>query len=260
MRSSPEADPERVLVLQTLGAPRRTRRRLGRRTPALHQAGPEPVPTSRATLVGARPCEDAAHAESWLAELRRSSAKLEEEVAGALRALNGLLRAHRAAVRDPYVRDVAADQALVTRVGFGAGDQVADGRFAQAFEVPGGPGRRRRAEVLSPQERLAAIVGGREAVMPSEELTLRARMDVDAGRPREAALQCRIALEALLSEAREEPAADAESLAALQGARSEVTKAANAALAGDPGEEQQRAVEETVRRMESVLRRRLARR
>ena len=52
----------------------------------------------------------------------------------------------------------------------------------------------------SPEERYAAILGGRDRGLAGEELVLRARMDLDAGRVREAALQARVALEALLAE------------------------------------------------------------
>src|SRR5919202_1454802 len=61
-------------------------------------------------------------------------------------------------------------------------------------------GRLRRAETLAPQERLAALLGGSDEVLVAEELVLRARTDIDEGRPREAALQARVALEALLAE------------------------------------------------------------
>ena len=51
--------------------------------------------------------------------------------------------------------------------------------------------KRKRGETLAPQERLAAILGGRDALLAGEELLLRARLDLDAGRTREAALQAR---------------------------------------------------------------------
>ena len=61
-------------------------------------------------------------------------------------------------------------------------------------------GRRRRSRILAPQARLAALLGAREAALACEELTLRARADVDQGRPREAALQLLVALDAALAE------------------------------------------------------------
>ena len=78
----------------------------------------------------------------------------------------------------------------------------------------------------------------------------RARADLDAHRPREAALQARIALEAVLAEL---PADTDPELAA---ARAEVGDAANAALTGDPPGHLQHAVAHAVERMERALRRR----
>ena len=54
--------------------------------------------------------------------------------------------------------------------------------------------------MLRPQERLAAILGGRDVALACEELALRARLDADAGRWREAAFQLRVALEAAIAE------------------------------------------------------------
>ena len=114
--------------------------------------------------------------------------------------VNRFLRAHRAAAADPYGREVSPEHALVVRVGYGDGDHVADGRYAAAYELPRKAKGSRRREDLSPAERLAAIVGGRDEQLACEELVLRARADIDAGRPREAALQARVALEAALAE------------------------------------------------------------
>ena len=118
-----------------------------------------------------------------------------------------MLRSHRAAAGDPYARDVRADHALVVRLGYGEGEQVADGRFGRAVELPKDPPKRKRGEALAPQERLAAVLGGRGRLLVGEELVLRAQLDLDAGRPREAALQARVALEALLGELDEKFAA-----------------------------------------------------
>ncbi len=141
---------------------------------------------------------------------------------------------------------MSAEHALVVRVGYGDGDQVAEGRYAAAYELPRKPRGSRKREDLAPAERLAAIVGGREEQLACEELVLRARADLDAGRPREAALQTRIALEAVLAELDEQVDAD----------RAAVGDAANAALDGDPGPELQAAVEEAVQGMETALRKR----
>jgi hypothetical protein len=78
-------------------------------------------------------------------------------------------------------------------------------------------------------------------------LVLRARADLDGGRPREAALQARVALEALLAEL---PGAD------LADERGPVGEAANAALRGDLPGEVESALEAAVERMEAALKRR----
>jgi hypothetical protein len=54
--------------------------------------------------------------------------------------------------------------------------------------------------MLAPEEQVAAILGGRRAVHPSEELLLRARLDLDQGRPREAGIQACAARAALAAE------------------------------------------------------------
>jgi hypothetical protein len=242
---SPDAKPERVIVLRTLGAAQRRRLR-GKRGRPIADAEAEPVPTSRATLVRPEPFDSEEEADRWLEGLRRDPHGADAEVADAARELNALMRAHRAAAADPYARDVDADQALVVRVGYGAGDDVADGRFAAAFELPRRPARARRADRLAPQERLAAVLGGRDQLLACEELVLRARADLDAGRQREAALQARIALEAVLAEL------GGEELPIDRGA---VGEAANVALREELPERLAVAVADAVGLMETALRR-----
>ena len=197
-------------------------------------------------------------AERWLGELRDDPDAMAEEVRDAVVFVNGALHAHRAAVLDPDLADVTAPHALAVRIGFGSGDELADGRFTRAFEVPRSA-RRRRGEVLRPQERVAGVLGGRETVAACELLVLRARSDLDAGRGREAALQLRVGLEALLAE-REVLAAPGqdEDLAALGERRSITGQAANEALGGELGDGRMAEVTETLRLCERVLRRRRA--
>ena len=140
--------------------------------------------------------------------------------------------------------------ALVVRVGFGSGEQVADGRFDQGWELPrAAAGVKRSME--APDERFAALLGGREATLACEELVLRARADVDAGRTREAALQARIALESLLSEVEKLPDTRRR---ALDEDRGPVGAAANEALRGPVDAAGAKAVEGAVGRMEAALR------
>jgi hypothetical protein len=151
------------------------------------------------------------------------------------------------AAADPHVSEAAPDKALAVRIGFGAGEQVADGRYASAWELPREARARAKRSMEAPEERFAAILAGRERVLACEALVLRARADLDGGRTREAALQARVALEALLAEL---PGTD------LADARGPVGGAANAALQGELSAETAAAVSEAVGRMEAALKRR----
>ena len=245
MRPSADALVESVLVLSTLGAPQRARLR-GSRPQSTSAAEPEPVPTSRATVVRSQPFRSEEDASTWLA-----GADLEAERDGAVAVLNRALRAQRAAAADPYVGEVSADRALVVRIGYGSGEEVADGRFGEAVELPRFAGRHVKRSMEAPEERFAALLGGREEIHPAEELVLRARADLNAGRPAEAALQCRVAIEALLALLTDP--ADASRIEPHRGA---VAAAANAALSGPLPGEHAAALEEAVAAMEKALKRR----
>lgn len=249
-RSGPGGDPRQVIVLRTLGAtPRRFLK--SRRPSAVTTVEPASVPTVRATLIDAEPLAGEAAAHAWLEEVRRKSDRLDVEVDAAATELGSFLRAHRAAAADPYVRELAAASATVVRVGYGTGDLVAEGRFGEAYELPELRERRRRTDVLAPQERLAAILSGRDEVLVSEELVLRARTDLLSDRPREAALQARIALETLLSELPSGGVGDL--VGALEADRAAIGQAANAALVGDLEAGQGEQVAASVGRMRQAL-------
>jgi hypothetical protein len=247
-RAEAGGEAERVVVLKTIGSPRRSRlrRRSGRAQPG---GDPAPVPTARATVIGLERLASDDEAARWLDALAGDERALAAHADDAARELNALLRSYRAAAADPYVRDVAPGGATAVRIGYGRGEEVADGRFTDARELPPPSPRsaiRKRAEALMPDERLAALLGRRDELLTCEELVLRARADLDAGRPREAALQARVALEAALAEL-----PGAEGLAA---AREDVARAANAALEGDPDPTLQDAVTGAVGAIEAALR------
>jgi len=250
-------EPERVLVVRVAAAPEPPRRRLSRAKPRPSAAGAEPatVPLTTLTVITATPLGDADSAERWLARVRDDHELLAAELEAALVLANRAIHAHRATVLDPSLADVDSGRSLVARVGFGDGEQLADGRFAAAIEVPPGS-RRRRGQAMRPQERLAAVLGGREAVAACELLLLRARSDLDAERSREAALQLRVGLEALLAErgALRAPGQD-EDLAALEARRSITGDAANEALQGELEAERTGEVIETLQLCERVVRR-----
>ena len=249
--------PSHVLMLTTLGAAER-RSSLGRaqRRPrsAAPAAIPMPVVTGRATLVAAEPFGSRAEAKSW-----REGVDGEAEAATALRVLNRVLHVHRVAAADPYVRDLDRGAALVVRVGLGEGEPLAHGRWTTAVELPPrglSPAASRSAAVLRPQERLAAVLGGRDVALACEELTLRARADVDAGRMREAALQLRVALESALAELA--PWADREAIARrtdeLREERTAVAAAANMAINGGLDEDTAEEVVRVLDLLEAALR------
>jgi hypothetical protein len=251
--SAAEADL-RVVVLGLLGAPER--RVLGRRRGRRAEPKPDaaPVTTTRATLIrGQRATEDEARA--WLAE---PAAPVDEELA----VLNRVVHLHRVSAADPFAREVRREQALVVRVGYGRGEEVADGLWTEAVEPPAprAPRRRGREAALRPQERLAALLGGRDAALACEELALRARGDLDGSRPREAALQVRVALEAAIAEleAWRERGDLAERIETLKTHRAGVGEAANAALRGGLDASASDAVARALQAIEAALRARTA--
>lgn len=235
----------------TLAAPQR--RLLGSRRAQPASPEPEPVATARATLVAASPFADERAAAAWL------KAAGEDDVAAAIAVLNRVLHLQRTAAADDAVRQVAREQALVARVGYGEGEQVAHGRWSEALALPAPRGGHvRRSESLRPQERLAALLSGRDAPLAAEELALRARADLDAGRRREAALQLRIALEAALAELEPWRAQLGDRLAELRDGRGVVADAANAALQGGLDDAAAAAVAHVLERVEAALRARIA--
>ena len=247
-------DPRHVVVIGDVEAPRK--RRLARRRPrtAAPGAAPESVDVTRATVISTDPLpEDGARA--WLDEAVREDARVVDD---ALVLLNRAIHGHRLSAGDPYVREVSAGMALATRVGYGSGEQVADGDWEEARELP--PPAAKRSVLLVPQQRLAALLSGRDVALACEELALRARLDLDQERGREAALQLSLALDAALAELEgwRGSAAVATRLDELRGHRETVAAVAAAALQGGLQPEQERAVEAALARLEATLRARVA--
>jgi hypothetical protein len=143
------------------------------------------------------------------------------------------------------------------RIGYGSGDDLVEGRWSAARDIPEDKRRRRSRDDLSPQQRVAAVLSGKERLDTCETLIPRARLDLDAGRMREAALQIRPGLEALLAELGPHAGSgQSEDLAVLGSLRAAVGDAANAALRGELAGGQEDAVREAVLVSERVLRRR----
>jgi hypothetical protein len=249
-------------VIETVGAPAPPRRRRRRAKAARPDAEPAPLPLTRVTAVRAHePFESESEATAWLERVAGEEASIDEAVAEGLDLLNRALHGHATASADPFGGEVDAERAATVRIGHGSGKEVASGRFSSAREVDvhgGRSQRHRRDEDLRPQERVAAVLAERERLDACETLLLRARADLNAGRLREAALQLRVALEALLVEldgALTDPAHE-QDMGELQGRRSQAGEAANAALHGELPLDDERHVVELTEIAERVLRRR----
>jgi hypothetical protein len=251
-------EPSAVVVIGNIGAAPATAKRRSRfRSRPAEDDAATPLPLTRVTV--ARPTElgGEAAAARRLEEVSRDADAAESEVRDAVELLNRAIAAHRAAIQDPYVQEVSSAHATAIRIGYGSGDELALGRWSEARDVSLPESRLRRVEALQPTERVAAVLGGREQVYACETLLLRARLDLDQGRIREAALQLRVGLEALLRELRDDNRrGQREDLAELEARREAVVEAANAALHGElePGDTQR--VADALAICERMLRRR----
>jgi len=197
--------------------------------------------------------------EAWLERMRQDEDGRDALVDRGLACVRRAVAARRITAADPAIADPAADSAVAIRIGFGEGDALVERQWDQAIELPPKTQRATRSEALRPQERMAALLGLRDTPLACEELVLRARADTNAGRGREAALQLRVALEALLAERSRLTGHGQEAdLDALTERRKATGDAANEALEGRPSAERSAEVEETIAICERVLRRRAA--
>jgi hypothetical protein len=164
-----------------------------------------------------------------------------------------MLRAHRLAAADPLAGSFDRRQAQSSRLGYGPGDELANGRLRDARELPWQAPDRPRRRMMAPEGRLAALLTGQDRPLVAEELALRARLDLDLSLSRAAALQVLIALDASIAELSADDRL-ADRLARLRADREPVAAAAQAALAGEPSAEQLAAVTEALQRIEAALR------
>jgi hypothetical protein len=261
LRGSVDREPEWVVVLDTIAAERAGGRsgfgrQSARRRPQVEpEPAAAPVASTRATVIDPTAVAAERQAEAWLAGL-----DAEREARAAAGALNRVLLAHRIATADPHVRELSPAHALVVRAGWGEGEDVAYGRWLHARELRWSDQRtRRRAAVLRPQERLAALLSARGEALLCEELALRARLDLDADRPRHAALELEHAYTAALVEL---PAEDrlefAERITELTKLHVGVAQAARDALSDGAVEPDPEIVSHALGRLEALLRARAA--
>ncbi len=239
-----------MIVIATLGAPERRRLQRKKRN-APPEPKPVPVSTTRATVIDVdSPFATHADAASWLSETG------DADLDAGLFVLNHTLHVFRLVTADPHVNPVGRHGALVARLGYGAGEQVAEGQWADAVELAPRQGRQSRAKVLSPQAHLAAVLTGREQRLTCEELTLRARLDLDNHREREAALQILIALDAAIAEIAVDSTGPRlrQRLDELGAMRDAVAEAGQQALAGPLEPDAAALVEHAAKRVEAILR------
>jgi hypothetical protein len=256
LRAYADREPERVVVLETVGAARPRGRLAARRRPLLApEPEPESVASTRATVIDPVSVSAERQAQAWLAEL-----DAEREARAAAGALNRMLAAHRIATADPHLHELTPARALIVRAGWGEGEQVAHGDWLHARELRWrAPRGRELRRGLRAQEHLAALLGARQPPLLCEELALRARHDFDAGRLRHAALELEHAYAAALVELADESRIDLDArLAELAQLRAGVTLSARAALAEDSEQPDPEAVDHALVRLEAALRARAA--
>jgi hypothetical protein len=185
-----------VLIVQELDAPRPPRR--GRRRAKPVEPGEtEHVPMTRVTITGAA-LDDAAEGSAWLRETIRDRERGTRELRDATRIVNRALSALRAEAKDPLVQEIGVTRALAIRLGHGTGDELAEGRWTEASQLP--QPHRGRLDDVDPQSRVAAVLAGRDQVHPAETLMQRARLAAQQGRAAEARYGLRAARAALEEE------------------------------------------------------------
>ncbi len=235
-------DAQSVVVISEGTAPRR----VGRREPR------DTVVVTRITVIDADPLTDDATAAAWLRENASALPSFGPTT------LDRLVRSFRVAAADPYLADVDVNRAWRTRVGYGTGEQVADGEWTDARELDLGVREPRGAKRSKhrPTDRLAALLSGRDAILASEELTLRARQDFERGRGREAALQLEAAMTTALAELAGwvELRDMAQRRAELEGRLDAVRAAAAAAREGTLDDDAVETLTTTLDRLEAALR------
>jgi hypothetical protein len=275
LRAHEDGEPERVVVVNTLPAGRlgAERERRGSRQSLLRRSGsavrepepePTPVSTTRVTVIDPISLSAENQARAWLDDLDD-----DRDALAATTVINRVLHSHRLASADPYVHEVSPAQALTIRAGWGEGEQVADGRWLHARELPvkqqghgsGGSlrGGRARSLALRPQERLAELLGARGGTLLCEELALRARLDVDQGRTLHAALELDRALSLAPIELRSEGRQDlAIRIAELEQLHAGVLEQARGVLAEGAFEPDAEVLAHALERLEAALRARSA--
>jgi hypothetical protein len=222
-----------VLVVGIVGAPAGERRRPRRARPAERETSPATVPLSVVTFVrGTSPFDAERAAASRLEETRFSEAEQLRWVRHGLTVLNLAIRGYRTGAPDPYALEVTRRDARRIRIGYGTTEDVQNGGWQAAFELPPAPqSRSKRIERLRPYEAVAAVLSGKSEVLEAEDLLSRALIDLDQQRSRAAAFGAAAALRLLASEFGSRPGAQRCDLASLASATERAEQLASEAAA-----------------------------
>jgi hypothetical protein len=238
--------PQEVLVIDVVRAQvaKRRRRRRGP-APLDPNAGPDPLALAVVTHVKTGLADDGDTAARWVHACEESPALQHEWIEDALAVVNVAIRAHRASCADPYFPEVTRSDPREIRIGHGTAPELAGGSWHHAFAVPA-PRLPRTGydERNAPSEVVAQSLGGHRVTLQTDELVLRALLDLDHGRLGCAALQLHAAARMLAHETSDDPVAPA--LATRLAARPELAAAHEldaASLTGTEPELQQAAVE-----------------
>ena len=127
--------------------------------------------------------------------------------------MNRALSALRAGAGDPLVREIGASRALAIRIGHGTGDELAEGRWTAARELPASGPAASTTSTRSPGWQRCSPGATRS---PAETLMLRARLDAEQGRDAEARYGLRAARAALEEQPTEREAKLRKQLDALE--------------------------------------------
>ena len=163
IREEGREEPSDVLVISTDGEPKPRGRVFGKKVrwhPAREESEDITFPLTTATVIDATPLGEAAEAEKWLAE----DVDAEDEVAHAIGVLERAVEAAREerGTSGEYLTVPSPYEAVITRIGYGTGEETAYGRFTDAFSHPMlRPDRQKRELDMDLQVRIAERLSGK---------------------------------------------------------------------------------------------------
>lgn len=193
-----------VIVIRVVGGAPAKAGRFGRGGAPEVAPGERPreISLTLATVVfGTRLLPDDRVAARFFESVQTKEDERDQWARAALETLNRAVVAYRACAADPYVADVSPLDARATRIGYGIAELVSAGKWEKAIAVPPPPTvRLSREQKVMPTQAMGMVLTGQGTVMESEELILRAVLDLEQRRPRAAAAGLHAGLELLLGE------------------------------------------------------------